>query len=85
MQVVQIEIDLLDELRKWRDLLERNAINDDQYQAAKATILKNLNPPSLSTINFEKLLDIYDLYNPRGPTPSRGSAASPLGFWAGDA
>ena len=85
LQVVQIEIDLLDELRKWRDLLEQNAINDDHYQAMKATILKNLNPPSLSTINFEKLLDIYDLYNPRGPTPSRGSAASPLGFWAGDA
>ena len=37
---------------------------------------------SESAGGFEKLLEIYDRQRPQVP---RGSAASPLGFWAGDA
>ena len=33
--------------------------------------------------NFERLLEIYD--SSQRPQVHRGSAASPLGFWAGDA
>ena len=37
---------------------------------------------SESAGNFERLLEIYD---GQGPQVHRGSSASPLGFWAGDA